>query len=914
MSKKIAFLVVFCTIVLSGCSKQSPEEMMISAKANITKGDLSTAVVELKSIVSQDFTSVEGRTLLGQVYLKLSEFDAAEKELRRAIEMGAAAKDVYPFLAKTLYYQEDFQGVIDLSGRTGVGLDQQVQETVELLAYLAQVRLNQADAASVEVPNFENANNTTLAKAYLAYVTNAPQEADQLLSKIMSSDENKAEKLFLQGLVKNRLQQLKEAAQGYEQLLAIYPNYHLVRLLLIDILVRDNELSAANENIDLLLQVSPDQPTVNFYKGSVEFLEEDYEASFIHSQKAKDGNVSDFRNDIVHGLSALKLGNLEQAYGSLSRAATVLPKTHSVHRILAKIQLDLGYRTEAMQSLHSLEGENELDAILFENAATLFANERDFGAATQQMTMANRLSGQVSANQLLREGLVKIAANDYSGVKQIEQSIEMQPDVVQKWLLLADVYMDQDQSEKALSLAKQLAEQDEVSGLVLEGQILGRMEQPEQAIDLYQRALKLDKTNIAAANNLIKSYRATNQPEKARLAAYTALNQNPENKIAASELVLISKKTNFDQRDFTFLTELKKQHSKLETPKLILATWYREKGDNKAAIDILKENIKSLSSAGLMALGDTYYNEGMLSDAAPVYEQWKIANPQDIQPLLRLVAVYAQQNNPQKLRLFLDQSIAQFPNAEPLRLARVQNLIRTSSFSEAQREFNLLVSAGSTNVLLNKFKGQLALAGNQPEVAVDAFKAFYAFSKSMEDAINLSNAHLRNNQAQTAREVLAKYIEEVDSSPASMSIVAEFMLTQKFYKDAVDYYNSILQNQPKSLVAQNNLAMAYLGAEQFAEALEAAEKAADLAPTVPQIMDTYGWVLYKNGKTQEAQALLALAYEKLPNDPSVALHYAEILLSVNNLELAQRVLSSITANSKTQQTQLATLKAKVNKG
>ncbi|WP_371192507.1 XrtA/PEP-CTERM system TPR-repeat protein PrsT [Glaciecola sp. SC05] len=914
LGKKLSVLIVLVTLFLSACSRQSPEELLASAKVNIANGDLTAAVIELKNIVSQDFTSVEPRVLLGQVYLKLSDFDASEKELRRALDMGAAGKDVYPYLARTLYYQEDFQGVIDLSSLSGVSLDSQVQESIALLSYLSAVRLNQSEAASVEVPEFDSEYKASLASAYLAFVTNAPEQADLLLSELAVEEEHRAEQLFLQGLVKNRLQQLKEAAQGYEQLLAIYPNYHLVRLLLIDIQVRDREIDAANDNINLLLQINANQAAVNFYKGAVEFLNENYETSFIHAVKAKEGDFNDFRNDIVLGLSALKMGNLEQSYGALARAATVLPKTHSIHRLLAKIQLDLGYRTDAMQSLRSFQGESELDAILFETAATLFALEQDYVSASQQMDIANQLSGEASANQLLRQGLIRIAANDFGGIAQIEQSIEMQPEVVQKWLLLADVYMGQNEFDKAMVLAKQLAEQDQVSGLVLEGQILGRMGEAEQAAAKFEQALQLDESNIAALNNLIRSYKASNQTEKARQTAYTALTQNPENKTAAAELIQIASASGFEQRDFTFISELQQNNSQLETPKIILATWYREKGETKAAIDILTQNVNSLTNTGLMALGDTYYNEGMLSEAAGAYERWKAAYPQDIQPIMRLVAVYAQQGNQQKLRLFLDNAIQQFPNAEPLRLARLQNLISTSSFGEAQREFNMLIQAGSTNIILEKFKGQIALAANQPALAVESFEKFYAVSRNLENAVNLARAYARNKQTTNARDMLVKFVDEVDRQPSTMAVVAEYMLTQGFYSDAARYYEAILKIDASSLIANNNLAMAYLGDNKPAEALKAAEAAANLAPSSPQIMDTYGWALFKNGKTNEAQSMLALAHQKLPNDAAIAMHYAEVLLSLNNTNMAIRVLSSVNTNNKAQQTQLDALIQAANQG
>ena len=51
-----------------------------------------------------------------------------------------------------------------------------------------------------------------------------------------------------------------------------------------------------------------------------------------------------------------------------------------------------------------------------------------------------------------------------------------------------------------------------------------------------------------------------------------------------------------------------------------------------------------------------------------------------------------------------------------------------------------------------------------------------------------------------------------------------------------------------------------------------AQAARDAAPQDPQIADTLGWVLYKQGAFPRAEALLREAAEKLPTNPEVLYH------------------------------------------
>jgi len=863
---KIVFVIAITIISITACSKRSPEQLLLDAKANIEKNDYSTAVIELKSVISLDASSYEARILLGRAYLYLSDWDNSEKELRRALDMGAPSKEVYPDLIRTLYYQEDFQGVIDSVTKT-MNLENDKQESIKLLAYLADLRRNQSEAFKVEMPELENQDKINIAYAYLAFVTNDATKADNIIADGITSTEHQAEVLFLQGLVKDKLSQLDEAAASFSSLLDIYPNYHMVRLMLIDALIRNNELEQASEHISLLMDVNPDQPQINFYKGAVEFLSKNYETSFLHTQKAKDGEVNDIRNELIHGLSAYRLDNLQQAYGSLSRAARIMPPNHSVHRLLTQIQLTLGYRDDVSKSS--------------------------------------------SADRLLREGLMRVALNDLSGIEFIQQSIEQEPEVVQKWLLLADVFVDQGMNEEASELVARLAEQDKEAALVLEGQILVRQENLIEAISRFKQVLEINSSSIPAANNLIKAYMSLGQLEDARQAIYSALEQHPENKIAATELVKIARQTEFSDADLTFINELMKKNPEAETPKLTITTWYREQGKLQDAMRVLEQSKSSLSNSGLMALGDIYYNQGMLNNAAEIYELWQTEYPDDIQSVLRLVAVYAQQNNPQKFRLFLDDAVQRFPNAEPLRIAQLQNFIKDKRYLEAQRAYDDVVNAGSKNIILSKFKGQLALASGEPEKAIEPLKTFYEYGKNLENLLNLSFAYIRSGNTEQAREAFKQHVSEVDNSPRSLAVAAEYMLSHHYYDDAILYYEAILRNQSDSLIAQNNVAMAYIGKGDMEAALKAAEAANKLAPTSPATLDTYGWALYNNGKTVEAESVLLLAHQSLQDDPGIALHYARVLISNDKHTQAQEVLSNIRANTLKQRETVFELKNKI---
>jgi len=85
----------------------------------------------------------------------------------------------------------------------------------------------------------------------------------------------------------------------------------------------------------------------------------------------------------------------------------------------------------------------------------------------------------------------------------------------------------------------------------------------------------------------------------------------------------------------------------------------------------------------------------------------------------------------------------------------------------------------------------------------------------------------------------------------------------KYIKMAVSVYESLLSEMPKNINVLNNFA--YLLADynlRLPEALQYAKQALDAKPNDPGIMDTYAYVLYKNGKNTEASEFVDAALQQ----------------------------------------------------
>ncbi len=78
-----------------------------------------------------------------------------------------------------------------------------------------------------------------------------------------------------------------------------------------------------------------------------------------------------------------------------------------------------------------------------------------------------------------------------------------------------------------------------------------------------------------------------------------------------------------------------------------------------------------------------------------------------------------------------------------------------------------------------------------------------------------------------------------------------------------------------------------------------------LQPNDPRIMDTLGYVLVKNGRSEEAVNLLEKAHELLPEIAAVTLHLAQAKLASGDRDEARALLDQVIKNGDDKERKLA---------
>ncbi len=107
-----AALAVSLGMALCACRGSDTATMMAEARQYRDQGDLKAALVQLKSLIQQDADHRAARVFPGELYLDQGDPQSAEKELRRALALGADSGNVTLMLARALLMQGQYDQLL----------------------------------------------------------------------------------------------------------------------------------------------------------------------------------------------------------------------------------------------------------------------------------------------------------------------------------------------------------------------------------------------------------------------------------------------------------------------------------------------------------------------------------------------------------------------------------------------------------------------------------------------------------------------------------------------------------------------------------------------------------------------------------------------------------------------------------
>ncbi len=142
-------------------------------------------------------------------------------------------------------------------------------------------------------------------------------------------------------------------------------------------------------------------------------------------------------------------------------------------------------------------------------------------------------------------------------------------------------------------------------------------------------------------------------------------------------------------------------------------------------------------------------------------------------------------------------------------------------------------------------------------------------------------------------EAFALLTQALEKSPDNVALLYDAAMTAEKL-DRIEVMERqlrrVMELRPDYAHAYNALGYTFADRNvRLPEALQLIEKAHQLAPEDPYILDSLGWVYFRMGDLPQARKYLQLAYDAKP-DPEVAIHLAEVLWATGDQARARVLL------------------------
>jgi len=391
----------------------------------------------------------------------------------------------------------------------------------------------------------------------------------------------------------------------------------------------------------------------------------------------------------------------------------------------------------------------------------------------------------------------------------------------------------------------------------------GKIQEAIKVYDLVEEEIGINQELIIEKERL---WLRLGKVDKAAMEVEKLINKDPANLRSYSLLVELYQVNNMPEKAYETIQRMQQINSQSPYVYLALAEYYRSNNQKDKSFEQLK-----------LAFGSKELEQDLkvkiISSYLPIVE----GNPEMLDQSLVLSKIMAETH----------------PN-DAISLAIYGDFLTIAQrFEEAEKQYLASLTFDTKNVVvwqqllvcqaqLNNFAGIL----KSSEEAISLFpdqSIFYLYN-----GVALTDAK-RNDEAAKSLLAGSKLVVDNDYQLKEFYVrLADNYNTLKNYPESDKFYEKALKLDPKDPLVLNNYSY-YLSLrkENLERAAEMSKLSNDLRPDQPSYLDTYGWILYVQGKYDDARIWIQKAIDKGGGENGTILeHMGDIMFKLGNAESA----------------------------
>lgn len=884
----------------AGCSDESAEKFVSSARNYIEKKEYASAVIELKSALQKAPQNGEARYLMGEALLKSGDFARAEIELRKARDLNFSSELVYPALARALIGQGEIKKALsELEGRQFSGVSAAEVDSLRGDAYLSLGEPEKAKQSySAALQGKPDDVHPRLGLARIAAIQADLPKAISIIEDTLARAPKSAAALELKGDLLNYQGKIAEASAAFAQAVAAEPTRLSARLKLFELLIRQKKVDEAQAQVDEFRKLSPGNP-LNHYFNAVLALENGQpEKARDEVQQVLKVVPDNIQSLYLAGQAAIRLNAPVQAAEYARRVLQQVPAHLDARRLLVVSELKLGKTKQAAENLKPLLPFAQDNSGISALAGEVLLANGDQRKAAEYYERAVALEER-NASLHARLGAVRLAGGDRDGaIKELELAASLNPggpEGAERSLVL--IYLSRNEPEKALAVAQTLVKNrpGDPQGPFLEALVHVARRDFRQARKAFDRSVAIKPDYMPAIRSLAVLDLQDKNPKAARGRYEKILEKEPGNEQALLELAAIQRASGVDASQVNqTLERAVAANPGSANSRLALINARLRSGNFAAALTAAQEARAALPNEPriLEALGAAQQAAGEHAQAVATFERLATMLPDSAAPLKSLAAVHSMVKEYDSAIAALRKAAEIAPDDVGIQQS-IANLYVTSGRPEqGLAQARAMRENTKTVTVAYVLEGDIRMSQKQWSEAAAAYRKGLEHASANGIVLRLYTALEKQGKKAEAKALTEDWLKKHPDDALVRLFVADRALQENDVTAAIRGYKSILAEHPNTIAALNNLAVASQRAKD-PQAVVYAEQALALAPNSAAVLDTLGWILVERGELARALELLARATDAAPTDPRVRLHFAEALLKNGQRDAARKELEAI---------------------
>jgi tetratricopeptide (TPR) repeat protein len=610
--------------------------------------------------------------------------------------------------------------------------------------------------------------------------------------------------------------------------------------------------------------------------------------------KARELAPNDLDNRYKLALVYFRIGQPNEAFKEASEILKQAPENGPALALLAQTSLSPEQIQTAEQALQKFP-QRDNPYVEVANAAQAI-RKGDLAKAEAALNHALSLDSTCVQAHI---GLAQLALTKKDNARA-EQELKAAADLSavrsRERLAYAEFKMQTGYTQEAKSYLQDLTKQarDFIGGWVLQAKIAQSEKKYDEVGSLLQNVFSRDPDNIEA-----RVVQAQALLGKGDLKQGTDILERADKSLANNPLIKYQLALAYLQgRNTTQATSELEQAVKI-APKyvdaiVLLAQLRLRAGDPRSVITPLESALQLRPDITQIRtlLADAYQAAGRSEDAASLIREQIKKTPEDSQSYLVLGVILKRQKKNDEARKAFEKAI-EFNPKNVVAIDQLTDLdLEASAFSAVHQRADALLQKEPQSAPAYYIHGRSYVMEKNFPAAETALKKAIELDPNLSAPYNLLVAiYVQTNKLPEAlRELETVLAKNPQYSPALLTSAIIYGQMGDFAK-ARDSYEKVLALNPNLVPALNNLAYIYSEKlNNLDRAAELARKAHELIPAEPSVADTFGWVLYRQGKYQEAADLLQQSASKSPDKGEIQFHLGMANYMMGRLDEARAAL------------------------